>query len=109
MLDVLSATCIRFQAPRPSTQPVPDGTLNAKFLTLSDFFDRRVPYLLTLDQRSQIITQTSPIIVQISGDKIGLIKDGVRPDVLVEPRVIMNRKQWLMYPVAVCDVVAGSV
>ena len=76
-LGMFFVLAIPVQAQQPSTQPVPDdpqlkpsdplAPLNAAF---------RTAYA---DLRSQIITQTSPIIVHF-GDKMALIKDGVRTE-----------------------------
>ena len=76
-LGMFFVLAIPVQAQQPSTQPIPDdpqlkpsdplAPLNAAF---------RTAYA---DLRSQIITQTSPIIVHF-GDKMALIKDGVRTE-----------------------------
>jgi hypothetical protein len=76
-IGIFFVLSIPVQAQQPSTQPIPDdpqlqpddplSPLNAAF---------RTAYA---DLRSQIITQTSPIIVHF-GDKMALIKDGVHTE-----------------------------
>ena len=98
-LGMFFVLAISVQAQQPSTQPMPDdpqlkpsdplSPLNAAFRTA-----RRL--------RSQIITQTSPIIVHF-GDKMALIKDGVRTEApSLTPRY-HELKAVATAPGAVCD------
>lgn len=76
-LTITLALSVSVLAQEPSVQPIPaDPQLKASdpILTLNDAF--RTAYA---DLRSEIIEETSPIIIH-SGDKMVLIKDGVRTE-----------------------------